>query len=240
VIGTHYFSVGLQGTIGVVTDDLSGLYFVGVSEFDGTRPNAPVPVAGTPMHFSNSYAFIAGLMPPPPPRVTLIDSELMFQPAFMDLSVEATRRLFVSSEGTPQWMERDGTLPFNDVPAVYLTTMGPPLEFTQNNGDGGSFPVHGVIAPWSFTTPGCSTYIITLAETPEANPHWRLTVSDDGGRTWSRLVKPRALGATGKYLTRLRWQKMGQSRERMVRLECTDSIRNNIIGIYIDLDQGMA
>jgi hypothetical protein len=32
---------------------------------------------------------------------------------------------------------------------------------------------------------------------------------------------------------------MGQSRERMIRLECTDPIRRNIVGIYIDAGQGM-
>jgi hypothetical protein len=67
-----------------------------------------------------------------------------------------------------------------------------------------------------------------------------LSVSDDGSRTWSTLVKPRDIGATGEYKTRLRWLKMGHFRQRSIKLECTDPVRRNIIGIYIDDEQGMA
>lgn len=171
--------------------------------------------------------------------VGVTDSELVFHAVFVDLSVEANRRKFVSAEGTPQWLEPDGSLPFNTSPSVYLTTMAPPLDFAQNNGVGGSFPVHGTIS--GAEGPGCSTYGDTSGYLPPlADPQWRLSVSDDGGRTWSRLVKPRALGQTGKYLTRLRWLKMGQFRQRSVKLESTANVRNTIVGIYIDLDQGMS
>ncbi len=170
--------------------------------------------------------------------VGVIDSELVFHVGFVDLSVADNRRRFVSSEGTPAWMERDGSLPFNTSPTVYLTTMGPPLEFTQNNGIGGAFAPNGSVG--AAGGPGCSTYTVTEGDLGSlADPHWRLTLSDDGGRTWGRMVKPRAIGKTGRYLTRLRWLKLGQSRERLVRLESTDSVRNTIIGVYIDIDAGM-
>jgi hypothetical protein len=53
-------------------------------------------------------------------------------------------------------------------------------------------------------------------------------------------VKPRDIGATGQYKTRLRWLKMGHFRQRSIKLECTDPVRRNIIGIYLDDEQGMA
>lgn len=88
--------------------------------------------------------------------------------------------------------------------------------------------------------PGCTPYFETLSAGPAADPEWRLSVSDDGDRTWSPLVKPRSMGPVGHYKTRLRWLKMGQFRQRSLMLECTDPVRRNVIGIYIDLDQGMS
>jgi hypothetical protein len=175
-----------------------------------------------------------------PAGETLTDSELLFQPqhGFVDLSVAATRQLFVSLSGTPQWMGVSGEIPFAQQPAVYLTTLGPPLDFPQNNGNGGAFVVSGEIDPAA--GPGCTPHIITEATGPAQRPQWRLTVSDDGARTWSTLVKPRDIGALGHYKTRLRWLKMGQFRQRVIKLECTDPVRRNVIGIYIDIDQGMA
>lgn len=174
------------------------------------------------------------------PTETLTDAELIFQPGtvFADFTSEATRRLFVSTGGTPAWVGPSGSIPFNGVPAVYLTTEGPALDFAQNNGNGGAFVPSGELDPAG--GPGCTPYYVTEAAGPAGDPQWRLNVSDDGGRTWSTLVKPRSIGKLGEYQRRLRWLKMGQARERMVRLECTDPVRRNIIGIYIDTDEGLA
>jgi hypothetical protein len=170
---------------------------------------------------------------------TLTDAELLFQPTvgFVDLSVEANRRKFIATGGTPAWMGSNGALPFDRVPAVYLTTLGPPLDFAENNGTGGGFAPSGPV--YAASGPGCTPYFVTEAAGPAYDPQWRLTVSDDGGRTWSTLVKIRSIGKLGEYLTRLRWQKMGQSRERMIKLECTDPVRRNIVGVYVDDTQGM-
>lgn len=171
---------------------------------------------------------------------TLTDAELIFEPwhVFADFTNVAMRRLFVAAGGTPAWVGPSGSIPFNGVPAVYLTTEGPPLDFAQNNGNGGSFVPTGTIGPAG--GPGCTPYYITEAAGPAGDPKWRLNVSDDGGRTWGTLVKPRSIGKLGEYQTRLRWLKMGQARERMVKLECTDPVRRNIVGVYIDTDEGMA
>jgi hypothetical protein len=120
---------------------------------------------------------------------------------------------------------------------VYLTTTGAPLTFTTNNGNGGAFPASGDIEPHD--GPGCSFHIIGEGAGVFDGSDWRLSISDDGGRTWSSLVKPRVVGREGEYRKRMRWLKMGQSRQRLVRLENTGNIRRNIIGIYIDTDQGM-
>lgn len=170
---------------------------------------------------------------------TLTDAELYFAPTggFVDFTNDANRRLFVSGSSTPQWIGSNGAIPFGTLPPVYLTTLGPPTNFAQNNGSGGAFAVTQPIGPT--TGPGCTPYYVTEAAGPAANPQWRLTVSDDGGRTWSTLVKPRSIGALGQYLTRLRWLKMGQSRQRMIKLECSDPVRRNVVGIYLDVTAGM-
>lgn len=76
----------------------------------------------------------------PLPITSITTSELIFQDTFMSLSVEANRRKFIAAGGTPQWVGRHGEIPFGEPAAVYLTTLGPPLDFTQNDGIGGPFP----------------------------------------------------------------------------------------------------
>lgn len=176
----------------------------------------------------------------PDPLATLTDAELVFQPgaSFLDFTVEANRRKLIAVGGTPQFLGSRGEIPFAVQPTVYLTTLGPPTDFAQNNGGGGAFAPIGDINPAS--GPGCTPYYFTEAAGPAADPEWRLTVSDDGSRTWSRLVKPRSIGPLGHYKTRLRWLKMGAFRQRSIKLECTDPVRRNVVGVYIDLDQGMS
>jgi len=174
------------------------------------------------------------------PTATLTDAELLFSQTvgFVDFTDANARRRFVSAGATPAWMGPNGALAFSGVtPPVYLSTTGAPEVFAQNQGSGGPFAISDPLAAAS--GPGCTPYYVTEAAGPAANPEWRLSVSDDGGRTWSTLVKPRSIGALGEYLTRLRWQKMGQSRERMIRLECTDPVRRNIIGFYLDTEHGL-
>lgn len=172
---------------------------------------------------------------------TLIDSELYFTPTtgFIDFSNPNVRRLFVSAGNGAQFLGADGARPLGFSPSVYLTTRGGDARsFAQNNGAAGPFAVTNDIEPYPLA-PGCTPYLITEAAGPASAPEWRLTVSDDGGRTWSTLVKPRHIGAEGEYLTRLRWLKLGHARERMMRLECSDPVRRNIVGVYIDAKQGM-
>ena len=63
--------------------------------------------------------------------------------------------------------------------------------------------------------------------------------SDDGARTWSALRLWRSMGRQGAYRTRLRWLKLGQARQRVLRLQVTDPVRRNLIGFYLDTETGM-
>ncbi|MGB1214611.1 MAG: hypothetical protein ACPG4X_14700 [Pikeienuella sp.] len=67
-----------------------------------------------------------------------------------------------------------------------------------------------------------------------SDPQMWLDYSDDGGRTWSAQQPVRSMGKIGEYLTRLRWLRMGQSRNRVYRLTVADAVKRSIIGTYID------
>lgn len=56
-----------------------------------------------------------------------------------------------------------------------------------------------------------------------SNPLVSLSYSDDGGHTWSSELN-RSIGAVGKYFTRVRWQKLGKSRDRVYKVVITDPI----------------
>lgn len=161
-------------------------------------------------------------------------------PAFVDLSQEANRRLFIDVNGCPMYLGVNGQLPFNQAPAVFLTcTAETPATFANNAGLGGTFTITGGDLSLASKQPCCSEVVTAQTIPVGADPQVILSVSDDGGRTWSLLRKSRSIGRLGQYLTRIRWLKMGQFRQRVIRLEITDPVKRRIVGFYVDVRQGL-
>jgi hypothetical protein len=72
-----------------------------------------------------------------------------------------------------------------------------------------------------------------------SNPQIMLDWSDDGGRTFNNLQLWQSMGREGAYLTRLRWKKLGQFRQRVYRVTCSDPVRRSIINAFADFSVGM-
>jgi hypothetical protein len=64
-------------------------------------------------------------------------------------------------------------------------------------------------------------------------PMAALAWSDDGGHTYSSDYAV-AMGAMGKYNTRMIWRKLGRSRDRVFRLAMADPVKKVLIGAYIE------
>ena len=74
-----------------------------------------------------------------------------------------------------------------------------------------------------------------LCETGEdAAPTATLSWSDDGGRTYSSGVA-RSLGAAAAYTTRVIWRKLGQFRQRQIRIVMTGQFRRMVIAYFADV-----
>lgn len=71
-----------------------------------------------------------------------------------------------------------------------------------------------------------------------SNPQIMLDWSDDGARTFKTLQKWNSMGVQGAYQQRLRWLRMGQSRNRTIRLTVTDPVRRVFLGAYLDVVAG--
>lgn len=56
-----------------------------------------------------------------------------------------------------------------------------------------------------------------------SDPRITLEVSNDGGKTWGRMPT-RSIGVQGRYLTRVRWDRLGQSRQRVYRAFLSDPV----------------
>lgn len=56
-----------------------------------------------------------------------------------------------------------------------------------------------------------------------SDPQVMMQYSDDGGRTWSNELW-RDLGRAGEYSTRVRWNKLGLSRDRLYKVRITDPV----------------
>jgi hypothetical protein len=164
-------------------------------------------------------------------------------PGFVDLSVADNRRKFIDANGCPLFLGAHGELPLNNSPPMFLTAVpapGSPASFAGNNGLGGAFTVSGESLVDSTSSPCCSITDTANFNVPlGADPQVRMSVSDDGGRTWNEVTKNRSLGKKGMYLQRLRWLKMGQFRQRIVKLEITDPVKRRFVGFYADITEGM-
>jgi hypothetical protein len=60
-----------------------------------------------------------------------------------------------------------------------------------------------------------------------SDPQLTLDLSNDGGRTWLTLPT-RTIGAQGKYLTRVRWNRLGTSRDRVYRCSISDPVQLSV------------
>lgn len=189
-----------------------------------------------------------GVMPPTVPSSdTVTVGDLWYGPTttFVDLRASDNRRLFLGVDGSTQYLGADGSRPTGTAPPIFLTLSAGENadDWALNRGTGGAFTLAGPDLQIATGIPPCSTYSIdgnVPPNTPQgADPQIRLSVSDDGGRTFSLLQKWRSMGKIGEYTKRLRWLKMGMFRERQIRLEVTDPVRRNIVGLYLDVTEGL-
>lgn len=71
------------------------------------------------------------------------------------------------------------------------------------------------------------------------DPQVMLRWSNDGGRTWGNEHWIGA-GQAGTYETRVRWQRLGRSRDRVYEIAVTDPIAWRIVEAYLRADPGFA
>lgn len=70
-----------------------------------------------------------------------------------------------------------------------------------------------------------------------ADPKGMLRFSDDGGRTWSNEIQG-SLGKVGKTLTRVKFNRLGRSRDRIYEWAISDPVKVTLVDAYLDLLQG--
>jgi len=183
----------------------------------------------------------------PPTSETAAITDLWFgaTSGFVDLRGESERRKFIGLDGSTQYLGVNGERPFSAAPPVFLarTVFQTANQFAFNHGTGGTFAITDGPLTEDGAAPPSGAYTIPIEVDPNtpqgADPQVMLSVSDDGGRTFSLLQKWRSLGKIGEYTKRLRWLKMGQFRQRQIRLEITDPVRRNIVGVYTDVTPGL-
>ncbi|HXJ61893.1 MAG TPA: hypothetical protein VNU68_35085 [Verrucomicrobiae bacterium] len=156
---------------------------------------------------------------PPPTDKTATVADLWFGQTgdFVDLTVEANRRNFISATGGARFLGVTGENPFGVTPPLFLTRDGAATTFTVNNGRGGPFSISsGTLGDPATNPPGSSTS--TTVFTPAAAGRGVLgdyrngnlyafnpaTLTDNGTqRRWLR--RWRALPATTNQAVRFHW-----------------------------------
>lgn len=69
------------------------------------------------------------------------------------------------------------------------------------------------------------------------DPKLMLEWSDDNGATWSNQ-RTASLGKVGEYQTRVKFHRLGQSRNRVFRISISDPVKRVILGAEIDAVSG--
>lgn len=75
---------------------------------------------------------------------------------------------------------------------------------------------------------------------PGSNPQIMLDWSDDGGRTFKAMQLWQSMGKLGAYRQRLRWARLGQSRDRRYRVQISDPVRRTVIAAHGFYSLGLA
>lgn len=169
---------------------------------------------------------------------------------FYGLEVEDGTFLFDHSTGTWHQRQSDGMTHWRVGDAV--EAYGQTLLLDRANGkiytaDLDVFTENGEVLPVDIYLPtieGDRSRVTMYAfevvcETGVGNatatdPQIMLTYSDDGGHLWSNEMW-RSLGAVGDYRRRAIWRKLGQFRQRQMRLRITDAARRLVIAYWADI-----
>lgn len=72
-----------------------------------------------------------------------------------------------------------------------------------------------------------------------SDPQVMMDYSDDGGRTFINRQLWKSAGKIGEYRKRLRWTRLGQSRDRMLRIQISDPVPRTIMAAHADIRVGM-
>jgi hypothetical protein len=72
-----------------------------------------------------------------------------------------------------------------------------------------------------------------------SDPQVILDYSDDGGHSWSN-ERFASLGKIGERMTRVKFNRLGMSRDRVYRVKVTDPVKPVLIGAEINVEEGLA
>ena len=189
------------------------------------------------------------------------DAWISNTPSFVDLSVTANRRRFISSTYTPVDLGDTGMLPFGYQPAMYMSIRpgGVATDILTNRGVGGgswgydqdppTFQTDGVCVAIPIPPSGGGTTpppvtgalalddVVAIDETHHevAGSQIFLDWSDDRGHRFGSPVG-QPIGQTGEYLTVAQWQRLGYARDRILRVTWSVPVRTALQGAFIEVD----
>ena len=222
----------------------------------------PTWIGSPPFHFNNGPFMDSSIWSWDVKSATttwhpaLGDAWITNPPGFVDLSVTANRRKFISNMLTPVDLGDAGTLAFGYQPHIYMSIRsgGVPSDILTNLGDGGEVWTieSGSTGPPSEQTDGiclaipvpppepASLALDDVVVTDETQDYVRdsqiyLLWSDDRGHSYGSPVG-QPIGAPGAYLTSIQWQRLGLARDRVFKLEWSVPTATALQGAFLEVD----
>lgn len=224
----------------------------------------PVPVTGTwtgtpPFDFNirnsiNIWAWDVANVAATGIHPTLGDAWISNTPSFVDLSVTANRRKFISDQMIAVDLGASGANPFGYQPAMYMSVRptGVPADILINRGIGDgswgytqnppTFQTDGVCVAIPIPPPpptilaalSMDNVLVTHTTPPALSDQVFLEWSDDRGHSFGSPVGLPLV--RGEYIEMLRWQRLGYARDRVFRISWSAPIPTALQGAWIDVE----
>lgn len=163
---------------------------------------SPTTATDNNLTFAGMDEYLIGTVPGYATKLTACVGELYYTNEYLDLTVTANRRKFLTSGGSRANLGVDGRTPTGTAPLIYLS--GGSAQFAQNFGSGGGFTVNGALTDCAIndiTLP--TTYTATLSIDAAIQAQRTLTASLSAAIQQSRTATTSVDAAVSQALTAL-------------------------------------
>jgi hypothetical protein len=158
--------------------------------------------------------------------------ELDIEPGVGVVATQAEVHCHLSGDAVSTFTVDSGGSGYLDNPSVMFYGGGGSGAVATATASGGAVTSITLLNGGSGYTSAPTMVIVGGGYDPQAVLDW----SDDGGHTWSNQYW-KSLGKIGEYKKRLKWNRLGMSKNRVYRVTISDPVKVSILAAYAEIEE---